>query len=77
MNAEVSMSVLATLAVAAEEGGHVLKELPMPPVMYGVIVFSIFVVLAAVTFSFRDVANRHSAKAEAYAREHGTQQTKH
>ncbi|WP_232225499.1 hypothetical protein [Leucobacter salsicius] len=49
----------------------------MPPVMYGVIVFSIFVVLAAVTFSFRDVANRHSAKAEAYAREHGTQQPTH
>lgn len=71
------MSVLATLALAAEEGGHVLKELPMPAIMYGVIVFSLFLVLAAVTFSFRDVANRHSAKAEAFAREHGTAQSKH
>lgn len=71
------MSVLATLAVAAEEGGHVINELPMPAPMYGVIVFSVFLVLAVVTFSFRDVANRHSAKAEAYAREHGTQQSAH
>ncbi|MBP1325425.1 hypothetical protein JOF28_000657 [Leucobacter exalbidus] len=71
------MSVLATLAVAAEEGGHVLVELPIPALMYGVIVFGIFLVLAAVTFSFRDVANRHAEKAEAYAREHGASQSSH
>lgn len=71
------MSVLATLAVAAEEGGHVLVELPIPTIMYGVIAFSIFCVFALVTFSFRDVANRHSEKAEAYAREHGTAEKSH
>lgn len=71
------MSVLATLALAAEEGGHVLKELPMPAIMYGVIVLVLFLVIAAVTFSFRDVANRHSAKAEAYARDHGIDHAKH
>ncbi|MHA3684463.1 hypothetical protein ACXR2T_00130 [Leucobacter sp. HY1910] len=49
----------------------------MPAIMYGVIVFSLFLVIAAVTFSFRDVANRHSAKAEAYARDHGTDHVKH
>lgn len=65
------MSLLATIAAAAEEGHHVVNELPFPAVVFGIIVFAAFTVLAAVTFSFRDVANRHAAKAEAYAREHG------
>ena len=43
-------------------------------VAIGVIVFGALTALAIVTFTFRDVANRHSAKAEAYAREHGAQQ---
>ena len=65
------MSVLATLALAAEEGSHHVIELPIPAFMYAVIVFVIFTALAVVTFAFRDVANRHAAKAEAFAREHG------
>ncbi|SJN11377.1 hypothetical protein FM113_11790 [Leucobacter sp. 7(1)] len=68
------MSLLATMAVAAEAGHHVVNELPFPAPVYGVIAFVVFTALAAVTFSFRDVANRHSQKAEAYAREHGAQQ---
>lgn len=64
------MSLLATIA-AAEGAAHVVNELPMPAIMYGVIVFSIFLVLAVVTYSFHDVANRHAPKAAAYAREHG------
>lgn len=68
------MSLAATIAVASEGAGHVIEELPLPTIMYGVIVFSIFVVLAVVTFAFRDVANRHSEKAAAYAREHGEAQ---
>lgn len=67
------MSVLATIAVAAEEGHH-LNEIWMPAPLFGVVMFAFFVVCAAVTFSFRDVANRHAEKAEAYAREHGAQQ---
>lgn len=35
------------------------------------IALAVFALLALVTFSYRDVANRHSAKAEAYARSHG------
>ncbi|GAA2188174.1 MULTISPECIES: hypothetical protein [Leucobacter] len=66
------MSLLATIAAAAEEGHHIVNELPFPAVVFGVIVFAAFVAIAAVTFSFRDVANRHAAKAEAYAREHGS-----
>ncbi|GAA1588158.1 hypothetical protein ACIFOC_02204 [Leucobacter aridicollis] len=67
------MSFAATIA-AAEGASHVVTELPMPAPVYGVIVFSIFVVAALVTFSFRDVANRHAEKAAAYAREHGEAQ---
>jgi len=36
-----------------------------------------FLVLALVTFSYRDVANRHAAKAEAYARSHDEAGTSH
>ncbi|MBM7504822.1 hypothetical protein ACFPER_15905 [Agromyces aurantiacus] len=46
------------------------RELPMEPIMYGVIAIVIFFVLGAVAFSYRDVANRHRAKAEAYAARH-------
>ncbi len=67
------MSFAATIA-AAEGAAHVVTELPIPAIAYGVIVFTVFLVSAAVTFSFRDVANRHSAKAAAYAREHGEAQ---
>ncbi len=67
------MSVLATIAVAAEEAHH-LNELWFPAPLFGVIFFVLFAALAAVTFSFRDVANRHAEKAEAYAREHGAAQ---
>ncbi|KIP53612.1 hypothetical protein [Leucobacter komagatae] len=67
------MSFAATIA-AAEGASHVVTELPIPAPAYGVIVFTIFLVTAAITFSFRDVANRHSEKAAAYAREHGEAQ---
>ncbi len=67
------MSDFATIAVAAEEAHH-LNELWMPAPLFGVVMFVLFTALAVVTFSFRDVANRHAEKAEAYAREHGAQQ---
>ena len=67
------MSLVATIAAAAEEAHHVV-ELPMPAVMYGVVAFVLFTALAFVTFTFRDVANRHAEKAAAYAREHGEAQ---
>lgn len=49
----------------AEAATHV--ELPMPTWMYGVIALIAFVFLGVATFSYRDVANRHSAKASARA----------
>ncbi len=68
------MSFLTTIAVAAEEGAHIVNELWFPAPIFGIIVFAALSAFALVTFSFRDVANRHAAKAEAYAREHGSSQ---
>lgn len=67
------MSTIATIAVAAE-AGHQINEIWMPAPLFGVVMFVLFTALAIVTFSFRDVANRHAEKAEAYAREHGAPQ---
>ena len=50
------------------------RELPIPAYMYGVIALIVFFALGAVTYSYRDVANRHRAKAEAYAARHGGEQ---
>ncbi len=46
------------------------RELPIEPFFYGLIAFAIFIALGFVTLSYRDVANRHRAKAEAYAARH-------
>ncbi|PXA67788.1 hypothetical protein [Cryobacterium arcticum] len=46
-------------------------ELPIPTWTYGMIALIVFAALGFVVWSFRDVANRHSAKANAYAAAHG------
>ena len=65
------MSILASIALAAEGGTHIVNELPFPAPLFGAIAFGALTLCAAVVFSFRDVANRHAEKAEAFAREHG------
>ena len=47
------------------------RDLPVEPWVYGLIALVLFAVLAFITASYRDVANRHRAKAEAYAARHG------
>jgi hypothetical protein len=47
------------------------RELPVEAWVYGLVALIIFAALAFVTASYRDVANRHRAKAEAYAARHG------
>ena len=47
------------------------RELPVEPWVYGLVALIIFAALAFVTASYRDVANRHRSKAEAYAARHG------
>ncbi len=44
----------------AEAEAHFV--LPMPSFVYGVIAIALFVVLGLVTWSYRDVANRHEHK---------------
>ena len=54
------------------------RELPMEPFAYGLIALVVFFALGAVTYSYRDVANRHRAKAAAYAARHaGTEHGGH
>lgn len=60
---------LATLVAAAAEEHH--GNIMLDTVWYPVVALAVFGLLALVTFSYRDVSNRHAAKAEAYARTHG------
>lgn len=51
------------ISVLISEGAIVHHgELPIPAIVYGVIAISAFLALAFVTWSYRDVANRHSHK---------------
>jgi hypothetical protein len=52
------MSLLTILVTKTEE----LAPLLMPPLAFAGIAVAIFVLLGYVTWSFRDVANRHSQK---------------
>ena len=54
------MSVVASAVLAAvyEE-----QQLPVPSVVFPIVALGVFALLAAVTWSYRDVANRHQGKA--------------
>ena len=45
--------------------------LPLPLLVYPAVAAVVFVALGVVLWSFRDVSNRHSGKANAYAAAHG------
>ena len=54
---------MLTLLTEGKDGVFIQhSELPIPPLMYGIIAMSIFILLAFITFSYRDVANRHDHK---------------
>ena len=55
--------------LADGEHSHVVNELPIPAEVIGLIFFVGFVAFAIVTFNFRDVASRHSEKAEKYRKQ--------
>lgn len=49
--------------IYAAEGAIVhYQDIPMEPILYGVVALVIMVVLAFITFSYRDVSHRHSHK---------------
>jgi len=67
------MSIATTLLNAAAEVEHDAGAVMAQTFIFGLIAFAIFMALALVTFSYRDVANRHSAKAAAYAKTHAAE----
>jgi hypothetical protein len=56
----LTLLALARLAAREEE----LAPLLMPPIAFAAVAASIFILLALVSWSFRDVANRHSDTAQ-------------
>ena len=66
------MSIVTTLLVAAAESEH-YGNVQAETFIFGLIAFAVFMLLGLVTFTYRDVANRHSAKGEAYARAHAAE----
>ncbi len=56
----MSSSIVAGVLAAAGEAGTELAEveLPIPPIAYGIICLGMFLVLLAITYSFKNVAAR-------------------
>lgn len=63
------MTLATLVAVAAEEAEH-HGNVALETFWYGLVSLIVFASLAVVTLSYRHVANRHSPKAEAYAKAH-------
>ncbi len=58
------LSILASEAVVHHQ------ELPIPAVMYGVIAMVVMLALAGITWSYRNVANRHDHKTSSQQAHH-------
>ncbi|WP_405372792.1 MULTISPECIES: hypothetical protein [unclassified Microbacterium] len=70
------MTFATIIALAAAEGEH--HGNPMAETFgFGILAFVIFLSLGLVTLSYRNVANRHSHKAEAYAKKNPVPQAGH
>ncbi|QCQ15837.1 hypothetical protein [Microbacterium sp. RG1] len=63
------MSLAPFLTLVAEEAEH-HGNVAAETVGYGILALLVFSALALVTLSYRNVANRHAHKAEAYAKKH-------
>ncbi|GAA5198291.1 hypothetical protein [Microbacterium jejuense] len=63
------MTLATIIAIAAEEAEHT-GNVALETVGYGIVAVLVFAALALVTLSYRNVANRHAHKAEAYAKAH-------
>lgn len=66
------MSIAITLLTAAAGAEH-HENVMLETVIFGVIALVGFAALGFVTFAYRDVANRHAPKAEAYAKSHAAE----
>ncbi|GAA3022496.1 hypothetical protein [Microbacterium dextranolyticum] len=65
---------LATILVLAAEGAEHHGNVQAETFIFGAIAFIVFMALGLVTMSYRNVANRHAHKAEAYAKAHPVDQ---
>jgi ABC-type sulfate transport system permease component len=65
----MSLATAVQTSMVLTETVHA-RELAFDPIWFGVIVFAVFASLGVVVYSYRDVANRHRSKAEAYAARH-------
>lgn len=63
------MSIATLIAFAAAEAEH-SGNAALETIIYPIIALTAFAALALVTLSYRNVANRHVRKAEAYAKAH-------
>ncbi|MDZ8172410.1 hypothetical protein [Microbacterium xanthum] len=63
------MTLAEILVLAAEETEH-HGNVALETFWYGAVALAVFGLLALVTASYRNVANRHAHKAEAYAKAH-------
>ena len=63
------MTLASLVALAAAESEH-HGNVALETVGYGIVAILFFAALGLVTLSYRNVANRHASKAEAYARAH-------
>lgn len=50
------------LETVVRSSAEVHLELPIPAPLFGAIAFGVFLLLGAITWSYRDVANRHDHK---------------
>lgn len=64
------MNLVAQIAMAAAEAEH-HGNVAAETVIFGLIAALVFAALGLVTLSYKNVANRHAAKAEAFAAKHG------
>lgn len=49
---------------------EVVNPLPVPGIMFGVLAFGIFALIGAITWSYRDLANRNSHKSSGTGAQH-------
>lgn len=52
-------AAFTSAAVEEAEHAHVVNELPMSPVAFGVVAMVAWIVLLGITFCFRSVGTRH------------------
>ena len=55
------LTALAGVLASAAEGG---RELPMPPIMFGLIAFALLMAGLALTFAFRGTAQKYAREGD-------------